>query len=135
MISEKTHIPEQMSPFQIGWFIVAINLSDIAAKGGSPLGVVLSFGLPKNTTELFLTELTKGADACATKFGTYIIGGDTKETGEIKRVVSSLLLQMDRLPSHRAGALPPGEMPLDRGISSLCHCFGCCPGRVCACRG
>ena len=83
MISEKTHIPEQMTPFQIGWFIVAINLSDIAAKGGEPLGLVLSFGLPKNTTELFLTKLAKGADACATKFDTYIIGGDTKETGEI----------------------------------------------------
>ncbi|MBK0416120.1 AAA family ATPase [Chromobacterium haemolyticum] len=26
--------------------------------------------------------------------------GDTQETGEIKRVVSSLLVQMDRLPSH-----------------------------------
>src|SRR5690606_12529058 len=26
--------------------------------------------------------------------------GDTQETGEIKRVVSSLLLQIDRLPSH-----------------------------------
>ena len=26
--------------------------------------------------------------------------GDTRETGEIKRVVSSLLLQIDRLPSH-----------------------------------
>lgn len=26
--------------------------------------------------------------------------GDTRETGEIKRVVSSLLLQVDRLPSH-----------------------------------
>lgn len=83
MISQKTHIPKEMTPFQIGWFIVAINLSDIAAKGGMPLGLVLSFGLPKNTTELFLTELTKGADACATKFDTHIIGGDTKETGEI----------------------------------------------------
>jgi len=83
MISERTHIPKEMTPFQIGWFIVAINLSDIAAKGGEPLGLVLSFGLPKNTTELFLTELTKGADACATKFDTRIIGGDTKETGEI----------------------------------------------------
>ncbi|MCB2573027.1 ATP-binding protein, partial [Listeria monocytogenes] len=26
--------------------------------------------------------------------------GDTHETGEIKRVVSSLLLQIDNLPSH-----------------------------------
>ena len=53
MISQKTHIPEQMTPFQIGWFIVAINLSDIAAKGGMPLGLVLSFGLPKETSEIF----------------------------------------------------------------------------------
>jgi thiamine-monophosphate kinase len=72
-----------MTPFQIGWFIVAINLSDIAAKGGKPLGLVLSFGLPKETSETFLTELVKGADVCATTFDTHIIGGDTKEAGEI----------------------------------------------------
>jgi len=83
MISQKTHIPKEMTPFQIGWFIVAINLSDIAAKGGMPLGLVLSFGLPKETSEEFLTELTKGADACATTFDTHIIGGDMKEAGEI----------------------------------------------------
>ena len=58
MISQKTHIPKEMTPFQLGWFIVAINLSDIAAKGGVPLGLVLSFGLPKETSETFLKELT-----------------------------------------------------------------------------
>lgn len=79
MISQKTHIPEEMTPFQLGWFIVAINLSDIAAKGGIPLGLVLSFGLPKETSETFLKELTKGADSCATTFDTTIVGGDMKE--------------------------------------------------------
>lgn len=83
MISQKTHIPDEMTPFQIGWFIVAINLSDIAAKGGKPLGLVLSFGLPKETSETFLKELTKGADSCATAFDTYIVGGDMKEACEI----------------------------------------------------
>lgn len=83
MISQKTHIPNEMTPFQIGWFIVAINLSDIAAKGGKPVGLVLSLGLPKDTSEKFLIELTKGANTCATKFNTFILGGDTKETSEI----------------------------------------------------
>jgi len=83
MMYQRTHIPAQMTPYQMGWFLVAINLSDIAAKGGLPLGLVLSFGLPKKTTELFLKELTKGADACAVTFGTIIAGGDTKETNEI----------------------------------------------------
>ena len=83
MIYQRTHIPARMTPYEMGWFLVAINLSDIAAKGGTPLGLVLSFGLPKKTTELFLKELTKGADACAVTFGTTIVGGDTKETNEI----------------------------------------------------
>ena len=83
MISEKTHIPKIMRPWQIGWFIVAVNLSDIAAKGGRPLGLVLSLGLPKDTSESFLEELMKGADKCATQFGTSIVGGDTKESSEI----------------------------------------------------
>lgn len=83
MISQKTHLPSQMTPYQIGWFLVAINLSDIAAKGGVPLGLVLSYGLPKQTTEAFLKELTEGADACAVSYGTTIVGGDTKETTEI----------------------------------------------------
>jgi thiamine-monophosphate kinase len=83
MMYQRTHIPTQMTPYQMGWFLVAINLSDIAAKGGTPLGLVLSFGLPKKTTELFLKDLTKGANACAVAFGTTIVGGDTKETQEI----------------------------------------------------
>jgi thiamine-monophosphate kinase len=83
MMYQQTHIPAQMTPYQMGWFLVAINLSDIAAKGGTPLGLVLSFGLPKKISELFFKELVKGADACAVAFGTTIVGGDTKETQEI----------------------------------------------------
>jgi len=43
--------------------------------------------------------------------------GDTHETGEIKRVVSSLLLQIDNLPSHVVviGATNHGEL-LDRAV-------------------
>ncbi len=83
MISQKTHIPKEMTAFQIGWFIVAINLSDIAAKGGIPLGLVLSFGLPKESSETFLKDLAKGANACAIKYDTTIVGGDTKESSDI----------------------------------------------------
>jgi len=83
MISKKTHVPEIMTPWQIGWFVVAINLSDIAAKGGKPLGLVLSLGLPGDTSVSFLEELTRGADECATTYRTSIIGGDTKENPSV----------------------------------------------------
>lgn len=83
MMVQRTHMPAQMTPYQMGWFLVAMNLSDIAAKGGTPLGVVCSFGLPKKTSELFLKDLVKGANASAVRFGTTIAGGDTKETAEV----------------------------------------------------
>ena len=106
MISQRTHIPKQMSAFQIGWFVVAINLSDIAAKGGTPLGLVLAFGLPKEKSETFLKNLTKGADACATQFNTAIIGGDTKESKEITICGTALgLVKKDEF-MPRKGAKP-----------------------------
>src|SRR5690606_23633519 len=46
-------------------------------------GLVLSYGLPKQTSEAFLIKLTQGADACAVANRTTIVGGDTKETTEI----------------------------------------------------
>jgi thiamine-monophosphate kinase len=106
MMSQRTHIPLQMTPFQMGWFLVAINLSDIAAKGGTPLGVVCSFGLPKQTSEVFLTELAKGADACAVAFDTTIIGGDTKEAGEITLCGTAVGLVKKEEFMSRTGARP-----------------------------
>ncbi len=106
MMFQRTHIPAQMTPYQMGWFLVAMNLSDIAAKGGTPLGVVCSYGLPKKTTEAFLKELARGADACAVCGGTTIIGGDTKETAEITLCGTAVgIIQKDEFMA-RTGACP-----------------------------
>jgi thiamine-monophosphate kinase len=83
MIHTKTHIHQKMRPWQIGWFIVAINISDIAAKGGTLLGILLSIGIPRKTSIIDLKELMKGADACATHYSTTILGGDLKEAPEL----------------------------------------------------
>ena len=83
MISEKTHIPKIMTPWQMGWFVVAINVSDIAAKGGRPFGFVLSLGLPRGTTDSFLKEMMNGAESCASHYVFSIVGGDTKENPNI----------------------------------------------------
>ncbi|MCD6299092.1 MAG: thiamine-phosphate kinase, partial [Thermoplasmata archaeon] len=60
MVNEKTHFPEGTTPYRMGWFVVAINLSDIAAKGGTPAGVTLSLGLPPDKNVDFIREFSKG---------------------------------------------------------------------------
>jgi thiamine-monophosphate kinase len=82
-ICQRTHIPENASPRDIGWYSAAINLSDIAAMGGRPLGMLFSLGLPASTPEKWLDELAGGIHDCASKFMAPVLGGDTKENDTI----------------------------------------------------
>ena len=68
MISKATHIPDKASPWQVGWHVVAVNLSDIAAMGGEPFGMVVALGLPADYEVKFLENIVEGAKSCASKF-------------------------------------------------------------------
>ncbi|MFO8132360.1 MAG: thiamine-phosphate kinase [Thermoplasmatota archaeon] len=83
IVNEATHFPPGAAPRQMGWFVVAVNLSDLAGKGGRPLGVLLSLGLPGSLDAGFLEDFAAGAHDCATTYGTSVIGGDTKEMASI----------------------------------------------------
>ncbi len=83
MVNETSHFPPGASSRQMGWFTVAINLSDLAGKGARPLGVLLSLGLPGSLDADFLEGFATGAHECATTYDTSVIGGDTKEMQEV----------------------------------------------------
>ncbi|MHC1635005.1 MAG: thiamine-phosphate kinase, partial [Candidatus Methanospirareceae archaeon] len=83
MLRESTHFPEGISPFQIGWTVVAVNLSDIAAMGATPFAMTIAMGIPKDTEVAFMDEIVKGARECASCYHTYIVGGDTMSSEEL----------------------------------------------------
>jgi thiamine-monophosphate kinase len=72
------HCPKGMSDEQFGWTVAAANLSDIAAMGAKPLGVLISLALPQDMDESRAYDIMSGADQCAEFCDTFIIGGDTK---------------------------------------------------------
>ncbi|HWQ44451.1 MAG TPA: thiamine-phosphate kinase [Methanosarcina barkeri] len=76
MLHRTTDFPEEMTPWQMGWMSAAVNLSDIAAMGAEPTGVVMAIGMPADTGVAFVEELAKGMQACAEFCGTAVIGGD-----------------------------------------------------------
>ena len=80
VVNPRTHIPEGARPDQVGWYLVAVNLSDIAAAGARPLGFVAALSLPPSTDTDFLRSLGQGMESCAREFGIAILGGDTKES-------------------------------------------------------
>lgn len=109
MAAQKTHFPLEITPYQMGWHVVAINLSDLAAKGALPLGVVVATGMPEDYDTDFLNELIKGMDSCATKYRTRIIGGDLKshELLTLAGTAIGIVPKSEFMP--RKGAMP-GDM-------------------------
>ena len=80
VVNPRTHVPEGARADQIGWYLVAVNLSDVAAAGARALGFVAALSLPPSTDTDFLKGLGQGMEACAREFGIAILGGDTKES-------------------------------------------------------
>ena len=66
------HFLPEADPADVAWKLVATNMSDLAAKGAEPIGVLLGYQLRKDDTR-FLTGL---GDAL-THYGAALLGGDT----------------------------------------------------------
>jgi len=78
-----THFPHGSPPYLCGWYAAAVNLSDIASKGGIPLGMLLNIALPRDLPLEWFREVLRGFYECCKAFGTPVIGGDTKYSGRL----------------------------------------------------
>jgi len=83
MLHRTTDFPPEMTPWQMGWMSAAVNLSDIAAMGAEPTGLLMAIGMPADTEIAFVEELAKGIQACAEFCETAVIGGDLDTHAEL----------------------------------------------------
>ena len=63
-------------PEDLGWKALAVNLSDIAAMGGKPLGFTTSLAFPQETPPSFVPRVYAGMLALAELSGAVLLGGD-----------------------------------------------------------
>lgn len=61
----------------IGYWSVIMSLSDLAAVGARPLGVVISVTLPKKVSAQYIRELQAGINQALITHNTFLLGGDT----------------------------------------------------------
>ena len=84
-----------------------VNLSDLAAKGATPLGFLLSLALPKDTGDDWLAGFAQGLQEDADAFGCPLFGGDTDRTpGPITISVAMVGSVPEGTMVRRAGAKP-----------------------------
>jgi len=94
------------SPFDIGWKAMAVNLSDIAGKGGHPLWALVGLALPAPADPVEVEALYEGMRRAAAPHGAAIVGGDTSVSPRGWFVNVTLLGEHLGVPRLRSAAQP-----------------------------
>jgi thiamine-monophosphate kinase len=76
MLVEGRHFLSTVAPDRLGHKALAVNLSDLAACGASPLAFTLALSMPR-VDEVFLDGFARGLFALANEHGIEVVGGDT----------------------------------------------------------
>ncbi len=102
-IAEGVHFLPTDPPASVGWKLVAVNLSDLAAKGAAPRAALLSLCIgDEDWDEAFLG----GIEAACESYGLNLIGGDTIALPEgAPRVLGLTAIGKagERVPSRSGG--------------------------------
>jgi thiamine-monophosphate kinase len=108
------------TPFDVGWRSVAANLSDLAAMGAEPLGITVGLSLPPELPVVWLEQLYMGMQACLSRYGTGIIGGDLTRSAVTTVAITALgEVKPDRL--IRRSTAQPGDAIVITGYHGNSH--------------
>jgi len=89
MLHRVTDFPQGATAYTIGWRAAAVSLSDIAAMGGKPVGLVVALGAPE-FSQNFIEELIAGLEGCCRSAGAELLGGDLDRHRELTLVSTAL---------------------------------------------
>lgn len=74
------HFFPDADPGAIAWKALAVNVSDLVAKGAAPLAYLMSVALPEAPHRAWLDKFTQGLRTAQDAFGCQLAGGDTDRT-------------------------------------------------------
>ena len=103
---------DMSKPFDLGFKAVATNVSDVAAMGATPIAIVVSLAVTKETRLSWLEEfargLQEGCDQLAPKAA--IVGGDLATADQVLIAVTAHGELDGRKPILRSGARPGDQI-------------------------
>ena len=104
---EGVHFPDTTDPFDIGYRVVAVNLSDVAAMGGRPRWMTLALTLPA-AQETWIARFAEGLHAAAGEFDLALVGGDTT-LGKALVVSVQIIADIDAGKAIKRSGAQPGD--------------------------
>ena len=104
MIVEGVHFLPDQDPADIAWKLVVANLSGLAAKGATPLGVLLGHMLGRHD-ERFLDGLAQVLD----EYDVSLMGGDTVTGGSPRALGLTAIGRATHIPVPSRGGAQMGD--------------------------
>ena len=93
-----------MSPYQMGYKSVMVNLSDIAASGAKPAYLTVALSLPKEIKDDAVVDFYEGAKYALENLDVEIVGGDITGSDKLYISISVIGKTLDRKISSRSHA-------------------------------
>ncbi len=91
-------------PWLQGYMTVLVNISDLAAVGAKPIGILLNQTFPEDSTDEYLERLQTGINDACEEAGTYVLGGDTNHAAHTAMGATAIGVIQDNKPIFRTGA-------------------------------
>jgi thiamine-monophosphate kinase len=103
------HFLENDPPDKIAQKLLRVNLSDLAAKGATPLAYLMSTALPSDMRESWLAAFARGLAKDQRSFGISLIGGDTVSTPGPLTLSVTMMGTLPRGAMRRRVGAKPGD--------------------------
>ena len=117
-------VPSDLTAFRLGIldyrglgeYLARLNLSDIAACGGRPIGLLLNLGLPNDTAYENMLALCHGFGGCADRHGATVLGGDITSACELSISATSIGKAPRGRVLSRRGSIPGDSIFISRPL-------------------
>lgn len=121
---------EWLSAAELGRRALAVNLSDLAAMGASPLGALVSVAVPASWNSADIVAIHRGIGRCGSEFDCALLGGNIARTRGRSEGLELHVSVLGEVPAGKAllrsGARPGDELWVSgrvgeahRGLRSL----------------
>jgi len=98
-VAEGVHFLSSDAPEDVAWKALAVNVSDLAAKGAAPLAYLMALSFPAAPDRAWLTRFAAGLGEAQARFGCQLVGGDTdRRPGPLTITITAI------------GSVPAGTM-------------------------
>ena len=107
----------------MGWVTAVASLSDLAAVGADPLGIVVSVSTKPDASDKFVHDVAEGLEYACRAHGVFVLGGDTNVSPTTSLTACAVGLVPRERVLRRKGA-SPGDAVFLSGYAGAGNALG-----------